>query len=70
MENIAMELNAARVAFDKAIASGRLSVFHGDWNYAGDYMYMGVGAGDVDLFKHKITRNYIGKFPVMAEVMR
>jgi len=64
------ERKVADRAFDKAIAEGRLSANENKWNWAGDYMYMGVGAGDVDLFKHKMTRNYIGKFPIMAEVMR
>jgi len=58
--NVNEERAAARVAFDKAIESGRLSDNPNKWNYAGDYMYMGVGAGDVDLFKHRLSREYIG----------
>ena len=70
MQTIEQERDAARVAFDKAIKEGRLSDNKNKWNYAGDFMYMGVGAGSVDLFKHRETRNYIGALPLRWEVMK
>jgi hypothetical protein len=45
-------------AFDRAIKDGRLSEFKYEWNYAGNYMYMGNYAGK-DQFKNRTTRSYI-----------
>ena len=49
-------------AFDRAIASGRLSTDITDDNYAGDYMYMQTQDG-VDQFKNRLTRVYLGYEP-------
>lgn len=50
----------ADVAFDTAIAEGRLSADPKATNYAGYYMYMGPTAdGLKDAFKHINTREYI-----------
>jgi hypothetical protein len=45
-------------AFERAIASGRLSTRIGAKNYAGDYMFMGSDKGR-DFFKHVETRKYL-----------
>lgn len=47
-----------RSAFNKAMASGRLSRDRSAANYAGLYMYMGTWAGS-DHFKNIITRAYL-----------
>lgn len=47
-------------AFEKAISSGRLSSGPDAPNYAGSYLYMGTDASGCDLFKHRVTRQYIG----------
>lgn len=47
-------------AFNRAIASGRLSCRKGSDNYAGDYMYMGTFDG-ADQFKNINTREYLGR---------
>ena len=49
-------------AFDRAIASGRLSTDITEDNYAGDYMYMQTQDG-VDQFKNRLTRVYLGYEP-------
>jgi len=55
----------ANQAFDKALASGRLSEDKNAPNYIGHYMYMGNTRRDYgksedrDLFKHYMTRQYI-----------
>jgi len=46
------------VAFNKAILEKRLSATKGDWNYSGDFMWMGVDNG-MDMFKHRGTRRYL-----------
>ena len=46
------------VAFEKALANGRLSRNKTAGNYVGHYMYMGPGKGG-DAFKHSLTRLYI-----------
>ena len=50
---------AASKAFHNAIQSGRLSENNKDLNYAGDYMYMGLGLDGEDAFKHIDTRQYL-----------
>lgn len=46
-----------RAAFERAIASGRLSTDRYAANYAGHYMFMGPRAdGMGDAFKHSTTR--------------
>lgn len=47
-----------RVAFDEAIAAGRLSDDPAMLNYAGNYMYMRTIDGK-DRFKHIQTREYL-----------
>ena len=47
-------------AFNRAIASGRLSRNSSASNYAGRYMYMGTWSGQ-DQFKHADTRQYLGQ---------
>ncbi len=48
------------VAFNEAIASGRLSLNKNAPNYAGAYMYMGPTVdGKHDAFKHIVTRQYL-----------
>lgn len=54
-----MTYNAPDVAFDKAIASGRLSADQAAPNYAGLFMYMGTRDSGVDTFKHIATRKYL-----------
>lgn len=49
----------AMVAFELAIAQGRLSADKSAPNYAGHYMYMGPGNGGQDSFKHIHTRAYL-----------
>lgn len=50
----------ANVAFEIAIAQGRLSRNPNDPRYAGHYMYMGKTIdGTRDAFKHRDTRQYI-----------
>ena len=49
----------AEIAFEGAIAEGRLSSGTQDHNYAGKYMYMGKDKTGKDLFKHIDTRKYI-----------
>lgn len=49
----------SQLAFEAAIASGRLSNDTSADNYAGKYMYMGTNANDDDLFKHINTREYL-----------
>lgn len=47
-------------AFDKALASGRLSHNANAANYVGNYMYMGRRADGRDgAFKHSLTRQYL-----------
>ena len=60
--------NEARAAFDNAIKEARLSDAPQAWNFAGSFMYMGREAG-LDLFKHIMTRRYIGALPLRWEVM-
>ena len=49
-----------QIAFEQAIASGRLSVDPDSPNYAGHYMYMGPTVDGLrDAFKHSLTREYI-----------
>lgn len=50
--------NESKTAFEKAIASGRLSLDKNATNFVGHYMYMGIGKGG-DAFKHRLTRIYI-----------
>lgn len=49
----------ANVAFELAIAQGRLSRDSGADNYAGDYMWMGFNPKTGDAFKNRITRKYL-----------
>ena len=44
--------------FEKAIKEHRLSSTNGDWNYAGDFMYMGTWQGR-DQFKNRNNRDYL-----------
>ncbi len=60
--------SAADTAFKKAIEAGRLSDNPEAWNYAGDFMYMGANDDGLDLFKHRMTRNYIGAIPLKWQV--
>lgn len=46
-------------AFDDAIEAGRLSADEDAPNYAGNYMFMGVGRHGKDLFKHIMSREYL-----------
>ena len=46
-------------AFDDAIKARRLSASPSSPLYAGLFMYMGTKDG-LDLFKHKMTRRYLG----------
>jgi hypothetical protein len=47
-------------AFEKALASGRLSHDVNPLNYVGDYMYMGFNEDlGRDMFKNRNTRKYI-----------
>ena len=46
-------------AFNDAIAAGRLSADESAPNYAGHYMYMGMDAEGIDLFKHINTHTYL-----------
>ena len=46
-------------AFKDAIGKGRLSDSPRDWNYAGQFMYMGTDEAGIDLFKHSTTRRYL-----------
>ena len=48
----------AKVAFEEAIKSGRLSEDEKAPNYAGNFMYMGSKAGKA-LFKDSMTRDYL-----------
>lgn len=48
----------AIAAFEKALASGRISRTMGADNYVGDLMYMGRNGGK-DHFKHRNTRRYL-----------
>jgi hypothetical protein len=48
----------SRLAFQEAIEAGRLSAEDGEWNYAGDWMYMGTYSGK-DQFKNIMTRLYL-----------
>lgn len=48
-----------QVAFDAAIAEGRLSRSDAAPNYAGNYMFMGRAATGKLLFKHRDTREYL-----------
>ena len=62
MKNQNITLVNSDQAFDRAIASGRLSTDITDDNYAGDYMYMQTQDG-VDQFKNRLTRVYLGYEP-------
>ena len=57
-----MEYNNPQLAFDHAIASGKLSAASNSFMYAGDFMYMGTEIDargiEVDAFKHIVTRQY------------
>lgn len=53
-----MTYSTPDLAFERAIESGRLSDDETANNYAGDYMYMGSNE-NVDLFKHRDTRQYL-----------
>ena len=46
-------------AFERAIAAGVLSENPRSPLYAGNYMYMHTAAGNVDVFKHIDTRQYL-----------
>tara|TARA_Y100000401_G_C8253063_1_gene189242 strand:- start:384 stop:668 length:285 start_codon:yes stop_codon:yes gene_type:complete len=46
-------------AFERAIASGRLSDNEDSIRYAGDWMFMYTSAENVDMFKHRETRKYL-----------
>jgi len=49
-----------QLAFETAIATGRLSADPAAANYAGKYMYMGPRSdGKGDAFKHSETREYL-----------
>ena len=48
-----------QAAFERAIASGRLSANPNAANYAGKYMYMGAARDGREAFKHSQTREYI-----------
>ena len=62
MKNQNITLVNSDQAFDRAIASGRLSTDATDDNFAGDYMYMQTQDG-VDQFKNRLTRVYLGYEP-------
>jgi hypothetical protein len=50
----------ANVAFELALASGRLSHDRSAPNWVGHYMYMGLARdGRTDAFKHSLTRQYL-----------
>tara|TARA_R100000963_G_C4535674_1_gene35096 strand:- start:238 stop:435 length:198 start_codon:yes stop_codon:yes gene_type:complete len=56
-EDHTREVNAA---FEKALATGRLSRDENADNYVGAYMWMGPRAdGRGDAFKHSLTRQYL-----------
>ena len=46
-------------AFNHAIEVGALSTDPTHPDYAGNYMYMHTAAGNVDVFKHIDTRQYL-----------
>lgn len=48
-----------QAAFEKALASGRLSHDPNAPNYVGDYMFMGPARDGRDAFKNRNTREYI-----------
>jgi len=59
-----MQYNDSQDAFNKAIETGKLSANPNDYNYAGNYMYMGSscpleGQAQEDFFKDINTREYI-----------
>lgn len=57
---VAMYQAKVNAAFDKALASGRLSHNANAANYVGNYMYMGRRADGRDgAFKHSLTRQYL-----------
>lgn len=56
-----MNYQNSQLAFEAAIASGRLSADTSAGNYAGLYMYMGTNDNDNDLFKHINTREYLSE---------
>ena len=49
----------AHAAYDRALASGRLSHDEDADNYVGDFMFMGPRADGRDVFKHSFTRQYL-----------
>jgi hypothetical protein len=51
----------SQLAFEEAIAAGRLSADPQSPLYAGNYMYMGTFAGADAFFKHIETRQYLPK---------
>jgi hypothetical protein len=55
---MATTYKTASIAFEEAIAKGRLSACEYADNYAGHYMYMFTSNG-VDAFKHIETRQYL-----------
>lgn len=53
-------MREVHAAFEKALASGRLSRDENANNFVGDgWMYMGPRADGRDVFKHKFTRDYL-----------
>ena len=49
----------AQAAFERALASGRLSHDRKAPNWVGHYMYMGPNVTGLDTFKHSMTREYL-----------
>lgn len=56
---MATTFKTASLAFQEAIAKGRLSLDQSAENYAGHYMYMFTSTDGVDQFKHIDTRQYL-----------
>ena len=54
-----LEHEEENAAFDRALASGRLSHDEDADNYVGDFMFMGPRADGRDVFKHSFTRQYL-----------
>ena len=64
-----MTFKDSNKAFEQAISEDRLSDKATNWNYAGNFMYMGTDDNGLDLFKHRDTRRYIGAVPLKFEVI-
>ena len=63
------EFKAAQIAFATAILSMRLSANATDYNYAGNYLFMGTDKKGFDSFLNKLTRKYLDGMGADVEVM-